>query len=77
MVRRLPFHVPLVWRHPAPWCKGCPLWSLDELSAVVEIGEAASRLFSCIIAEGVVDVEWLRHGGAGVFDRAKRLADVE
>ena len=40
-----------------------------------EVREEATRLFSCLIAEGQADKEWIEQGGAEVFQKSVSLED--
>ena len=38
-----------------------------------EVRDEATRLFACLIAEGQAPAEWLRQGGAEVFQKSVSL----
>ena len=40
-----------------------------------EVRDEATRLFSCLIAEGQADKEWIEQGGAEVFQKSVSLED--
>merc|ERR1712216_1084461 len=40
-----------------------------------EVREEATRLFSCLIADGQADKEWIEQGGAEVFQKSVSLED--